>query len=104
MATKPVLTSDLKMVIYGQGSTENRGATLLRMSDRLREELAEVAQGPLYLLIEVAIRRMIDDLKSKPAGQVQIIDAATIVAEPSHGAAPKRATRERKPKEKAAKA
>lgn len=77
---------------------------MLRMSDRLREELAEVAQGPLYLLIEVAIRRMIDDLKSKPAGNVQIIDAVTIVAEPSHGAAPKRAPRERKPKEKATKA
>ncbi len=102
MATKkPTLTSALKLVIYGQGATENRGATLLRMSDRLREELAEVAQGPLYLLIEVAIRRMIDELKARPPGNVQVIDAADIVAEPAHGAAPKRAPRARKPKPKA---
>jgi hypothetical protein len=101
MATKKQPLSALKLVIYGQGSTEHRGATLLRMSDRLREELAEVAQGPLYLLIEVAVRKMIDELKAQPSGNVKVIDASEIVAEPAHGAAPKRAPRSRKPKAKA---
>jgi hypothetical protein len=104
MATKknaPSMTNTLRLVVYGQGSTENRGATLLRMSDRLREELAEVAQGQLYLLIEVAVREMIDRLKAAPAGNIRVIDAAEIVAEPAHGAAPKRAPRARKPKPKA---
>lgn len=96
MTSKPEITSALKLVVYGQGATENRGATLLRMSDRLREELAEVAQGPLYLLIEVAVRDMINKLKETPAGNVRVIDAADIVAEAALGASPKRAPRARK--------
>lgn len=90
--------SSLKLVIYGQGSTENRGATLLRVSDRLREELAEVAQGQLYLVIEYALRRLIDDLKAAPPGQITAISAADLVAEPALAAsgAPRRAPRAKK--------
>lgn len=90
--------SSLKLVIYGQGSTENRGATLLRISDRLREELAEVAQGQLYLVIEYALRKLIDDLKERPAGNMVAVSAADMVAEPARASsgAPKRAPRAKK--------
>ena len=93
--------SDLKLVIYGQGATEHRSATLLRVSDRLREELAEVAQGQLYLLIEYALRRLINDLKASKAAPI-IVGAHEIIAEPSRKAVPMRAPRPRKPKADAA--
>lgn len=91
--------SSLRLVVYGQGSTENRGPTLVRLDEGLREELTEVAQGQLYLLIEHALRKLIDDLKSRPAGQLQVIDAATMPATPASQARPgqiKRAARVRK--------
>jgi hypothetical protein len=85
------------LVVFGQGETANRSSTLLRMSDRLREELAEVAQGQLYLVIEVALRRLIDELKALPPGSMQVINAADIKAEPARaGRPPIRAPRARK--------
>ncbi len=88
--------SSLRLVVYGQGSTENRGATLLRLSDRLREELAEVAQGQLYLVIEHALRKLIDDLNALPPGQITTINAADMIAEPARKKAVKRAPRAKK--------
>lgn len=95
-AVKP--PSSLRLVIYGQGATEHRSATLLRVSDRLREELAEVAQGQLYLVIEYALRRLIKDLKAQPPGTLEAVGAHELVAEPSIKAVPMRAPRPRKPK------
>lgn len=94
-ATPP---SSLRLVIYGQGATEHRSATLLRVSDRLREELAEVAQGQLYLVIEYALRELIQTLKAQPPGTLKAVGAHELVAEPSHAAVPMRAPRPRKPK------
>lgn len=90
-------TTTLKVVVYGQGSTENRGPTLLRLSDSLREELAEVAQGQLYMLVEIALRKYIDELKARPSGQIEVIDASTLQAPPAKTALAKRQPR-RKPK------
>lgn len=92
---KPEAPSTLKLVVYGQGTTEHRGPTLMRLSERLREELAEVAQGQLYLVVEVALRRLIDDLKARPPG-IEAISAEDIVASPPLGQAVKRAPRARK--------
>ena len=101
-AAKAAPPSSLRLVIYGQGATEHRSATLLRVSDRLREELAEVAQGQLYLLIEYALRKLIEDLKAQPPGTLKAVGAHELVAEPSHAAVPMRAPRPRKPKADAA--
>jgi hypothetical protein len=88
--------TSLRLVVYGQGTTDNRSPTLLRLSDRIREELGEVAQGQLYLVIEHALRRLIDDLKAMPAGQMTVINAADMSAEPARHKAPKRAPRAKK--------
>lgn len=85
--------TSLRLVVYGQGTTDNRSPTLLRMSDRIREELGEVAQGQLYLVIEHALRRLIDDLKALPPGQMTVINAADMTAEPAKNKTLKRATR-----------
>jgi hypothetical protein len=104
IAKKPIAPppSSLRLVIYGQGTTEHRSATLLRVSDRLREELAEVAQGQLYLVIEYALRQLIDTLKAQPNGALMAIGAHEIIAGPSRKAVPMRAPRPRKPKAEAA--
>ena len=92
---KPQHPSTLRLVVFGQGTTENRGATLMRLSDRLREELGEVAQGQLYLIVEIALRRLIDELKARPAG-IEAISAEDIIAEPPLIKSAKRAPRPRK--------
>jgi hypothetical protein len=91
------ITPELKLVVYGQGSTQNRPPTLLRMSERLREELSEVAQGPFYLLVEIAVQRMIKDLKSKPPGNMEVLSAADMIGQPAQIKSAKRASRPRKP-------
>lgn len=86
----------LRLVVFGQGSTENRTATLLRFSEGLREELNEVAQGQFYLLIEYAVRKLIEDLKAMPPGQVLAINAADLQAEPARNKVPRKTRKKTK--------
>lgn len=90
--------SALRMVIYGQGSTAHRDPTLLRVSNRLKEEVMEVAQGQFYLIVEQALRRLVDDLKRIPEGEMIAVSAKDMIGEPALNGSVKRAGRPRKAK------
>jgi hypothetical protein len=58
----------LRLVVSGQGETRGRRPHLLRLRESLIQELNEVSDGQLYLRVEIAIRRLIDDLRTRPPG------------------------------------
>ena len=60
--------SGLRLVVVGQGETRGRRPHLLRLRESLVQELKIVADGQMYLLVEVALRRFIDGLKLQPDG------------------------------------
>jgi len=78
-AKAPNLTAKLKssqppkLLIVGAGQLVDRRATLLRIRDDLTQELKEVAVGPLYLLIDVALQALIHDLRGRPDGAIEVI-------------------------------
>ena len=70
----------LRLVVVGRGETRGRRPHLLRLRESLYQELKEVADGQTYLLIEIAMRRLIDELKSRPVNPVEVIQAQTLDA------------------------
>ena len=68
----------LRVVIVGQGQTKGRRSHLLRIRETLFNDLKSLADGPLYLLVEQAIQAYVDDLKSRSASTVTIIQTVTI--------------------------
>lgn len=85
MATKKKVSADeaekgLRLVVVGRGETRGRRPHLLRLRESLYQELKEVADGQTYLLVEIALRRLIDDLKSRPVNPVEIIQAQELDA------------------------
>lgn len=84
MPTKKKTSTDtekgLRLVVVGRGETRGRRPHLLRLRESLYQELKEVADGQTYLLIEIAMRRLIDDLKSRPVNPVEIIQAQDLDA------------------------
>ena len=70
-------SSTKKLIIFGHGETEGRKLQGLRIRESLLSRLAEVAGGPLYLLVEIALENFIEELhKSKG---MQVIDATSLV-------------------------
>ena len=65
----------LRLVVIGRGETRGRRPHLLRIRESLYQELKSVADGQFYLLVETALRRMIDDLKTRPVNPVEMIRA-----------------------------
>lgn len=71
--------SSLKLVVVGHGSTAGRKPHLIRIRETLRRDLKTVCQGQMYLLIEIALQRLVDDLKQRQ-GQMQVITAESMDA------------------------
>lgn len=65
----------LRLVVIGRGETRGRRPHLVRIRESLYQELKEVADGQFYLLVEIALRRMIDELKARPVNPVEMIKA-----------------------------
>lgn len=62
--------SGLKLVVVGQGDTKGRRPHLLRLRESLVQELKIVADGQMYFIVEVALRRFIDELKTRDGLEV----------------------------------
>lgn len=67
---KPVLdlanlSSMPKLLIMGRGQLQGRAMHALRLKPELIEEVKSVAVGPMYLIVEVALRRLIEDLNER---------------------------------------
>jgi hypothetical protein len=75
-----------KLLIVGSGQLTDRRATLLRIRTDLTDEIKQHAVGPLYLLIDVALQRLIEDLKTRPPGSIEVIQAQDL----DHGRLPPR--------------
>jgi hypothetical protein len=64
-----------KLLVVGSGQLADRRATLLRIRDDLTQELKELAVGPLYLMIDIALQALIHDLRTRPQGAIEVIRA-----------------------------
>src|SRR4051794_17910626 len=53
-----------KLVVLGQGSLRNRRMHAIRLPEPLIERLQGVASGPLYLLLQIAVEHLCDDLQA----------------------------------------
>lgn len=73
LAAKLKSSQPPKLLIVGAGQLADRRATLLRIRDDLTQELKELAVGPLYLLIDIALQAMIHDLRSRQDGSIEVI-------------------------------
>lgn len=70
----------LRLVVVGRGETRGRRPHLLRLRESLYQELKTVADGQTYLLIEIAMRRLINELKARPVSPVEIVQAQDLDA------------------------
>lgn len=70
-------TSGLRLVVVGQGETRGRRPHLLRLRESIVQELKTVADGQLYLIVEVALRKFIDELRARPPG-VEVVLAGQL--------------------------
>lgn len=77
-AVKSIGQPGLRVVIVGQGQTKGRRSHLLRIRETLYNDLKSLADGPLYLVVEQAIQAYVDDLKSRSASTVTIVQAVNI--------------------------
>lgn len=62
---KAIGSTSLKLVVTGSGRTAGRRAHLIRLRESLLNDLKIHASGQLYLLIEVALQRLIEELKEQ---------------------------------------
>lgn len=65
-----------KLYIRGRSTLDGRLATTLRIRPSLIEDLERVAVGPLYLLVDVAVQRLIAELMDMPKDAPSIAIAA----------------------------
>lgn len=65
-----------KLIVFGHGETEGRKLQGLRIRETLLARLAEVAGGPLYLLVELAIENFVSELHRSKG--VQVVDATSL--------------------------
>jgi len=59
-----------KLIITGRGQLNGRAMHAMRLQPELIERLKEVASGPVYLLVQVALEKMIEELKQSESIQV----------------------------------
>lgn len=59
-----------KLIITGRGQLNGRAMHAMRLKPELVERLKEVASGPTYLLVQVALEKMIAELQQTEAIQV----------------------------------
>ena len=71
--------SGLRLVVVGQGETRGRRPHLLRLRESIVHDLKIVADGQMYLLVEVALQRFIDELKARPDG-LEVIRSSELEA------------------------
>jgi hypothetical protein len=69
--------SGLRLVVVGPGQTRGRRAHLLRLRESVIADLKSVADGQIYLLLEVAVQRLVADLRSRPPG-IEVIQVAEL--------------------------
>lgn len=70
-----------KLVIVGSAkATEGRTHTLMKIRPSTLRRLQAVALGPVYLLLEHAMLRLVEELEQVPDGMTRTIDAATFNA------------------------
>lgn len=75
-------TTGLRLVVSGQGETRGRRPHLLRLREGLIQELNAISDGQLYLRVEVAITRLIAELKARPPG-IEVLTAAQLEPGPA---------------------
>jgi len=59
-----------KLIITGRGQLNGRAMHAMRLQPELIDRLKEVASGPVYLLVQVALEKMIEELKQSDGIQV----------------------------------
>lgn len=70
-----------RLIIHGRGETRGRRGHMLRLREGLYDELRSLAAGQTYLIVEVALQRLINDLKAMPSPvEIQMIRAEDISA------------------------
>lgn len=60
--------SGLRLVVSGGGETRGRRAHLLRLRESVVKDLLEVADGPMYMLVELALMDYVERLRAEPPG------------------------------------
>ena len=73
---KKLSTSDLRLVVIGRGQTAGRTPNLVRLRPSVIKNLRQYADGPIYLLIEIAMEKLAEQLAARPAGsKLEIVRA-----------------------------
>ncbi len=62
-----------RLMLIGRGTLEGRKLHAIRIRPAVIERLAEVASGPMYLVVEIAINRLIAELEARSDGQIEVI-------------------------------
>jgi hypothetical protein len=59
-----------KLIITGRGQLNGRAMHAMRLQPELIDRLKQVANGPVYLLVQVALEKMIAELEKSEGIQV----------------------------------
>lgn len=64
-----------RLIITGRGQLGNRAMHALRLPTDLVQQLKSLASGPTYLLVQIAIERLCEDLRNQDPGQIKVVKA-----------------------------
>lgn len=67
-----------KLVITNSSKSLSRYPLMVRMRPSLLKRSRRLTVGPLYLLIEHALGKLLDELEAAPASQVVVLNAANM--------------------------
>lgn len=68
-------TKTPKLVVVNSSTSDGRYAQMFRIRPSLLKRAREASVGPLYLILEHALEKLLDDLDQLPSGTLRTINA-----------------------------
>ncbi len=75
---KAMTTRTPRLVVLNSSTSEGRMRQMLRLRPTLVKRVRELTVGPMYIIIEVALQKMCEDLEALEPGTLRTVDAATM--------------------------
>ena len=73
-------TQGPRLVVIGQGSFSGRVSSLIKIRPTLWSRLEKLAAGQQYLLVDLALQMLIDQLEKRNPADVLVVRAASLAA------------------------
>lgn len=75
---KAMTTRTPRLVVLNSSTSDGRMRQMLRLRPSLVKRVRELTVGPIYIIIEVALEKLCQELEALEPGTLRTVDAATM--------------------------